>query len=225
MRLSKKKKKWEHILYQCSALAHRVSFLLQISCSCQSGCLFAHADRGSWSICILISVTPGPCKSSWEKPGQVGILTHTEAKWIILILLKGFCSAYSSSELHCSSAIQQHIHVDHLCLFPMWKKPWWRGGRGHHHTPAKTITMSMEAAKCAACTLPRREVTLITDNGGVICIQLHRQKRQTQRQRPLAALYVGVHVSSLLSLIQLSCYWARRPDDSVWSSQRGFIEQ
>lgn len=55
---------------------------------CQCVCRLALYDS-SWSMHIFAIRYTSRRTHSWRKPGQVGILTHREAKWIILILLEG----------------------------------------------------------------------------------------------------------------------------------------
>lgn len=64
----------------------------------------------------------GRCNYSREKPGQVGILTHREAKWIIPILLEASAlhtvieqhAAHSSLFLSNAAAVMLEV----VCLFP-----------------------------------------------------------------------------------------------------------
>lgn len=78
-----------------------------LSCSIQYA-----GEVDQYAFCYLLHWAHST--SSWEKPGQVGILTHAGAKWIIFILLKGFCSAYSErTAAHSSTAPQWYssMHV------------------------------------------------------------------------------------------------------------------
>lgn len=62
--------------------------------------------------------------SSSRKPGQVGILTHREAKWIILILLEG-SALHTVIERHAAPSLtlpRQYGKLHLRALYPALKK-------------------------------------------------------------------------------------------------------
>lgn len=76
---------------------------------CQTGCLFPYAGAvDQYAFCYLLH---------WarKKAGQVGILTHTEAKWIIFILLEA-SALHRVSEQQLSASLFLSVRA-HLSVY------------------------------------------------------------------------------------------------------------
>lgn len=108
-------------------------------CSGSSSCIFADLlwlsfsiCRGSWSICIFSICYTGP---SWEKAGQLGILTHTQKLsglssycWRVLLCIEW----ENSSPLSDTTAV---CMLDHFCfLRDKCSVMWW-----HRRASAKAM--------------------------------------------------------------------------------------
>lgn len=85
--------------------------------------------RGSWSICILPSVTLGPSECFWAKAGQLAILTHTQKLnglssycWRVLL-----CMEWGNSSILSDTAVYM---LELFCLFPVGSVHWC--GRWQH---------------------------------------------------------------------------------------------
>lgn len=142
--------------------------------------------------------------SSRRKPGQVGILTHREAKWIILILLEG-------SALH--TAIERRAAPAFLCL---------AGTAGFTLdcvAVASSPPLTPSAELISKFDAVRSHVDDVTM--GVLFVRWQTAEAKPARADAWVALHVAIAFSSLLSLIQLSRPRAL-PDDSVCT---GFIQR